>query len=335
MKDSNWIRTYGSKGFYHNTGIMRTDGTFQVGEDGSRFLVETNGNTFIKTNAAKFVISSYGNYDSSTMGTTGTYGGIVMQFDSGVPLVQLNSTGSMVMIGLSTMAKAASITYAGTESKRTLNLNNITDLNASGATYAVKNIKTSEHVYVGAKTGAHDGKVGVFIGNYGNIELTAEKGGYIDFHYAKSTADYTARIFEESSGVLQMRNTVHVVTGLYSDGYLKGKTVEQTSDERAKDVLGDAELRLEAVAASPIVRFLWKDDADRRVNIGSIAQYWLDVLPEVVHTDKSGIYSLEYGVLGTVIGKVNSEAILRHEDELVHLRRRVANLEAEIYRLRG
>ena len=124
-------------------------------------------------------------------------------------------------------------------------------------------------------------------------------------------------------------------SGVYTNGYVKGKTVEQTSDRRAKDVLGDVELRLEAIAASPLVRFAWKDDADRRVNIGSIAQYWLDVLPEVVHTDKHGMYSLEYGVLGTAIGKVNSEAILRHEDELVHLRRRVIKLEAEISRLRG
>ncbi|MCH2217246.1 MAG: shufflon system plasmid conjugative transfer pilus tip adhesin PilV [Flavobacteriales bacterium] len=47
MKDNTWIRTSGNKSFYHNSGTMRTDGTFQVGSSGSRFLVKTNGNVGI------------------------------------------------------------------------------------------------------------------------------------------------------------------------------------------------------------------------------------------------------------------------------------------------
>ncbi len=49
MTDATWIRTYGSKNFYHNTGIMRTDGTFQVGPGGNRFIVNTSGNVGIGT----------------------------------------------------------------------------------------------------------------------------------------------------------------------------------------------------------------------------------------------------------------------------------------------
>jgi len=47
MTDNTWIRTYGNKSFYHNTGIMRTDGSFQVGNNGSRFLVDGSGNVRI------------------------------------------------------------------------------------------------------------------------------------------------------------------------------------------------------------------------------------------------------------------------------------------------
>ena len=43
MQDDIWIRTYGNKNFYHNTGTMRTDGTFEVGSSGSRFRVLPNG----------------------------------------------------------------------------------------------------------------------------------------------------------------------------------------------------------------------------------------------------------------------------------------------------
>lgn len=49
MQDNSWIRTYGNKNFYHNTGIMRTDGSFQVGRDGERFIVNGAGNVGVGT----------------------------------------------------------------------------------------------------------------------------------------------------------------------------------------------------------------------------------------------------------------------------------------------
>ena len=42
MSDSTWIRSYGSKNIYHNTGIMRTDGTLQVGQDGATFIAKNS-----------------------------------------------------------------------------------------------------------------------------------------------------------------------------------------------------------------------------------------------------------------------------------------------------
>lgn len=49
MQDNSWIRTYGNKNFYHDTGIMRTDGSFQVGRDGERFIVNGAGNVGVGT----------------------------------------------------------------------------------------------------------------------------------------------------------------------------------------------------------------------------------------------------------------------------------------------
>lgn len=60
MSDNTWIRTYGNKSFYHNTGIMRTDGTLQVGPSGSRFQVDTQGDVSIPglapTSGSKMVV---------------------------------------------------------------------------------------------------------------------------------------------------------------------------------------------------------------------------------------------------------------------------------------
>lgn len=45
MSDENWIRSYGSKNIYHDSGILRTDGSFHVGKNGNRFLVDNNNIT--------------------------------------------------------------------------------------------------------------------------------------------------------------------------------------------------------------------------------------------------------------------------------------------------
>jgi len=50
MTDNSWIRTFGNKNFYHNIGIMRTDGQFHVGAQGKRFIVQTDGKVGVGTN---------------------------------------------------------------------------------------------------------------------------------------------------------------------------------------------------------------------------------------------------------------------------------------------
>lgn len=49
MTDSTWIRSYNSKSIYHNSGTMRTDGTFQVGSSGSTLSVANGGNLAYRT----------------------------------------------------------------------------------------------------------------------------------------------------------------------------------------------------------------------------------------------------------------------------------------------
>ena len=46
MIDSTWIRTYGNKNVYQNAGVIRTDGTFQVGDNGSKFYANSSGNGY-------------------------------------------------------------------------------------------------------------------------------------------------------------------------------------------------------------------------------------------------------------------------------------------------
>lgn len=81
MQDTSWIRTFGNKNFYHNTGIMRTDGTLQVAGNGSVFrseagnartyfndrLVVEGGKMYPYTTSTRSA-GMYGNYDSFKTG---------------------------------------------------------------------------------------------------------------------------------------------------------------------------------------------------------------------------------------------------------------------------
>lgn len=52
MSDTTWIRSYGNKSIYQNTGTLRTDGTFQIGDSGKYVNLSSSGFKFGDTAAA-------------------------------------------------------------------------------------------------------------------------------------------------------------------------------------------------------------------------------------------------------------------------------------------
>lgn len=49
MTDTTWVRTYNNKNVYAGSAIIRTDGTIQVGDGGSKFYANSSGVVFAKT----------------------------------------------------------------------------------------------------------------------------------------------------------------------------------------------------------------------------------------------------------------------------------------------
>lgn len=69
------------------------------------------------------------------------------------------------------------------------------------------------------------------------------------------------------------------------------------SDIRMKNVIDrQVQLTVDQIADAPLIYYTLKGDADKRVQLGSVAQYWKTVLPETVQTDKSGTLSMQYDV---------------------------------------
>ena len=75
--------------------------------------------------------------------------------------------------------------------------------------------------------------------------------------------------------------------------------VTSLSDERKKDVKGDMVLNIDDIANAPSVKFRWKDD-DGKTYVGTIAQYWQKVMPEVVREAADGTLSMDYAVAALI-----------------------------------
>ena len=120
-----------------------------------------------------------------------------------------------------------------------------------------------------------------------------------------------------NTGNLHVAGVVNTDTGLYSAGY-----VTAASDIRKKNQIGDCALTVKEVALAPSIRFTWKDERIKGVQVGSVAQYWLKVLPEAVREDADGMLTMDYGV----IALLSSIATAR---KLEDVERRVTELERE------
>lgn len=231
MTDATWVRIYGSKSFYQASGILRTDGTLQVGASGTYLNVASGGMTL----------------------------GVNLDLKSGHAIHP--STDKTCQLGTTTRrwsrmyAAAVCIGSNGTETDEAA-LQNTT-----------------------------------FVGG-GHMELYRDTP-FIDFHFGNSTKDYTSRIIEEASGRLAVIGTLRVSVGMYSEGYVSAKGQSTTSDERLKQVLRPVYLNVKDIAAAPSVEFVWKKDGVK--DVGSIAQYWEKLMPQLVNVMPDGMKGLQYG----------------------------------------
>lgn len=130
-----------------------------------------------------------------------------------------------------------------------------------------------------------------------------------------------------SQTVMQLypNRSVFVPGGIWSDGYVSARGQNTSSDERLKNLLKTITLSTRDIANAPSVLFTWKKDG--RVDVGSIAQYWERLMPQLAPTDFNGYKTLQYGKAALLASISNARKILS-------LEKRVARLEAENKELR-
>lgn len=132
-------------------------------------------------------------------------------------------------------------------------------------------------------------------------------------------------------------------TGMYSDGYMSCLGQNTGSDARLKNIMGDVTLPIEVILNAPAVRFAWNASAGptmaAKMAVGTIAQYWLDPLPEVVGLLPTDYYGLDYEGLNWVatksLARYAYDGLTDHERRILELEHRCIALEQDNSRMRA
>lgn len=120
---------------------------------------------------------------------------------------------------------------------------------------------------------------------------------------------------------LKVDGSIYTTVGLYSEGYVDGLAYNTASDKRLKDIIDyDAVPHIDDIAKAPAIHFTWKNKRDKKIHVGTIAQYWQKITPECVHQSKRRFLTVNYDV----IALVNTIALAR---EVIALKHELAELK--------
>lgn len=122
-------------------------------------------------------------------------------------------------------------------------------------------------------------------------------------------------------------------------GAISCVSLTQTSDIRSKNIDSDFIIPIDRIAEAPLFKFTWKDsNYDKELHIGTSAQYWKDIVPELVSQDidkeseekgednEDGLLSLQYGVLGVATAISTAKKVVELEKEVENLKQIIAEI---------
>lgn len=114
-------------------------------------------------------------------------------------------------------------------------------------------------------------------------------------------------------------------------GTVSATSYAQKSDARLKTVLGDAGIKVADIAAAPAVRFTWNKTGVAA--LGTTAQYWRTVAPELAPVLPDGTLGMNYGVAALLSAVSLARMTLDHEERIAELERENGELRQQIAEL--
>ena len=102
------------------------------------------------------------------------------------------------------------------------------------------------------------------------------------------------------------------------------------SDVRYKNIIEDVSLSIKSIADVPIFKYTWKNkNMGQKVNVGTSAQYWKTILPEIVSEseDSDRTLSIQYDVACLVSSIVLAKKVVEQEKTIKLQDTRIKELE--------
>lgn len=130
------------------------------------------------------------------------------------------------------------------------------------------------------------------------------------------------------NGDMTIVGAVHSSAGISTDGYLTGKGQASTSDARLKRHVEDVAFTIDQIAAAPLWRFAWRHDGS--IDVGSTAQYWHAIMPELTHVLPDAYLGLDYGKAALLASVSLARAHRNLEDRVAELERENKKLKCLI-----
>lgn len=164
--------------------------------------------------------------------------------------------------------------------------------------------------------------------NLGNWILNSNAPNTCYFEY-NSVPFYVA--FQEGwcpgvqkHGVLYLGDSTHRWRQLYASN-----AVNTSSDIRLKNIVKYVDLDIKDIAKAPSFTYTWKDGKfGTETYVGGSAQYWENILPEVVTKGEDGYLSMEYD-------RITYASVIALARETESIEERVTRLESEIVELKA
>lgn len=126
--------------------------------------------------------------------------------------------------------------------------------------------------------------------------------------------------------------TMHATGIARIDGYsiTSSTTIVADSDERLKDIKGEAKGNIEKIAAVRVVNFSYKSDDTKSLHLGTIAQDWRDIYPNAVKENAEGFLGLDYPAIAVAAAVENAKEVVKLMEENEELKKRLAAIEKKL-----
>ena len=157
-----------------------------------------------------------------------------------------------------------------------------------------------------------------------NANIVIGSGKNITFGTSTIAIDSNSRLNFYGTGGIWLSADDH---GIQTYEKITAGGFINNSDLRMKTLFGDVGLTVAEIATMPAVRFRWNEHDTETMNVGTIAQAWQTLLPEVVREGINGYLSMDYAATALVSTIVTARTVTDHEH-------RIKDLEAENERLK-